>query len=123
MSVGGTQEGKHVFWTTTLDDFLLLSALTQHTSSLVQSVSACVGLKRYKAYVLMELRVSAGRCSYWQGKATGTVLGGKEERCTFLLDRGTLRKFWTGDNPTPLPFHRICSTALPLEDCGLILWV
>ena len=86
MRVGGSQEGKLVFWTTrwgSLDKFLLLSvALTQPTSGLVQSASVCVGLKKYRANVLMELRLSASCCTYWQGKATGTVLCVKEERCT-----------------------------------------
>lgn len=62
-----------MFWTTrwaSLDRCLLLSMAW--TSSLIRSASACVGLKRYQAYVPMELRIPSGFCSYWQGKATGT---------------------------------------------------
>lgn len=66
MRMGGSQ-GKPVFrmagWAS-LDKFLRLSvALTQHTSGLAQSAPSRVGLRRYKAYVLMEQRVSAGCCT------------------------------------------------------------
>lgn len=52
---------------------LLIVALTQQTNGLIQSTSACIGLKGYKAYMLMELRISVGYCSDWQGQVTGTV--------------------------------------------------
>lgn len=75
---------------------------TAHQWSYTVSIYLC-WLKRHKAYVLMELRGSAGYYSYHRGKATGTVGCDKEERCTFLLERGTFSKFLSGDNSTPLP--------------------
>lgn len=75
--VGGSQEGKCVFWriswASVRQVLLLIVALTQQTDGLIQWTSACVGLKGYKAYMLMELRISVGYCSDWQGQATGTV--------------------------------------------------
>lgn len=107
MSVGGSQEGKRV-----LDNHLgqLSASLSGTDTAHQQSCAVCVCLCWTKEVqslcphgtesICLPLFVLA-RKGY---RDTETVLGGKEERFTFLLDRGTLRKFWTGDNPPHSPF-------------------
>lgn len=109
------------------DKFLLLIvALTQQTNGFMQSASACIGLKGYKAYMLMELRISVGCCSDCQGQATGTV-GYDEVRGAhfhFLWKEGHPWEVLVRGSP-PAPPAGSLSTALPmpLEECGLILRV
>lgn len=102
MRVGGSQ-GKPLFWMArgaSLDKFLLLSvALTQHTSGLVQSAPSRVGLRRYKAYVLMEQSICWLLYLVARKGYRDSVMC--QERCTFLLETGTHRKLWTGNNPHP----------------------